>query len=151
MFPASRAGVDIAGHGRDERGHGRGEQEPNACSAQAGRVGRSFEAITEWVQSLGLDILKLEKIAFLIVSKENVLWSKFSSPCTTCPLERFSFACNAMPIMYAWQVRPGMDLSKVTLPTFILEPRSFLEKLADYYFHADLLATYAPLLPAFHA
>lgn len=40
------------------------------------------------------------------------------------------------------QVRPGMDLSKVTLPTFILEPRSFLEKLADYYFHADLLATY---------
>ncbi|CAJ0570251.1 unnamed protein product, partial [Mesorhabditis spiculigera] len=37
------------------------------------------------------------------------------------------------------QVRPGMDLSKVVLPTFILEPRSFLEKLADYYYHADLL------------
>ncbi|EDX12243.1 GD19346 [Drosophila simulans] len=27
------------------------------------------------------------------------------------------------------QVRPGMDLSKVVLPTFILEPRSFLDKL----------------------
>ncbi|KAJ1348595.1 Oxysterol-binding protein- protein 8, partial [Parelaphostrongylus tenuis] len=38
------------------------------------------------------------------------------------------------------QIRPGMDLSKVILPTFILEPRSFLEKLADYYYHADLLA-----------
>ncbi|KRZ77341.1 Oxysterol-binding protein-related protein 8 [Trichinella papuae] len=38
------------------------------------------------------------------------------------------------------QVRPGMDLSKVVLPTFILEPRSFLEKLADYYYHADLLS-----------
>ncbi|GMT35541.1 hypothetical protein PFISCL1PPCAC_26838 [Pristionchus fissidentatus] len=37
------------------------------------------------------------------------------------------------------QVRPGMDLSKVVLPTFILEPRSFLEKLSDYYYHADLL------------
>ncbi len=37
------------------------------------------------------------------------------------------------------QVRPGMDLSKVVLPTFILEPRSFLEKLADYFYHADLL------------
>ncbi|CAF0843371.1 unnamed protein product [Didymodactylos carnosus] len=37
------------------------------------------------------------------------------------------------------QVRPGMDLSKVVLPTFILEPRSFLEKLSDYYHHADLL------------
>jgi len=38
------------------------------------------------------------------------------------------------------QVRPGMDLSKVTLPTFILEPRSFLDKLADYYYHSDYLA-----------
>ena len=38
------------------------------------------------------------------------------------------------------QVRPGMDLSKVVLPTFILEPRSFLEKLSDYYFHCDILA-----------
>lgn len=37
------------------------------------------------------------------------------------------------------QLRPGMDLSKVTLPTFILEPRSFLEKLADYYYHCDIL------------
>ncbi|XP_066934396.1 oxysterol-binding protein-related protein 8-like isoform X1 [Clytia hemisphaerica] len=41
------------------------------------------------------------------------------------------------------QVRPGMDLSKVTLPTFILEPRSFLDKLADYYYHADFLANAA--------
>ncbi|XP_050711635.1 oxysterol-binding protein-related protein 8-like isoform X3 [Eriocheir sinensis] len=38
------------------------------------------------------------------------------------------------------QVRPGMDLSKVVLPTFILEPRSFLDKLSDYYYHADLLS-----------
>lgn len=38
------------------------------------------------------------------------------------------------------QVRPGMDLSKVVLPTFILEPRSFLDKLSDSYYHADYLA-----------
>ncbi|XP_063244066.1 oxysterol-binding protein-related protein 8 isoform X2 [Bacillus rossius redtenbacheri] len=38
------------------------------------------------------------------------------------------------------QVRPGMDLSKVVLPTFILEPRSFLDKLSDSYYHADILA-----------
>lgn len=38
------------------------------------------------------------------------------------------------------QVRPGMDLSKVVLPTFILEPRSFLDKLSDNYYHADMLA-----------
>uniref|UniRef100_A0A8C4ZGT1 Oxysterol-binding protein n=1 Tax=Gadus morhua TaxID=8049 RepID=A0A8C4ZGT1_GADMO len=40
------------------------------------------------------------------------------------------------------QVRPGMDLSKVVLPTFILEPRSFLDKLSDYYYHADFLSQY---------
>ncbi|CAD5122142.1 DgyrCDS10592 [Dimorphilus gyrociliatus] len=38
------------------------------------------------------------------------------------------------------QVRPGMDLSKVVLPTFILETRSFLDKLSDYYYHSDLLS-----------
>ena len=43
------------------------------------------------------------------------------------------------------QLRPGMDLSKVTLPTFILEPRSFLEKLADYYYHCDILSEAAQM------
>ncbi|XP_064635673.1 oxysterol-binding protein-related protein 8-like isoform X3 [Lineus longissimus] len=38
------------------------------------------------------------------------------------------------------QVRPGMDLSKVVLPTFILEPRSFLDKLSDNYYHSDFLS-----------
>mgnify|MGYP002803968213 CR=1 FL=1 len=38
------------------------------------------------------------------------------------------------------QVKPGMDLSKVVLPTFILEPRSFLDKLSDFYYHADFLS-----------
>ncbi|XP_013408205.1 oxysterol-binding protein-related protein 8 [Lingula anatina] len=38
------------------------------------------------------------------------------------------------------QVRPGMDLSKVVLPTFILEPRSLLERYADFYYHADILS-----------
>ena len=32
----------------------------------------------------------------------------------------------------------GMDLSKVVLPTFILEPRSLLEKLGDCMAHAEL-------------
>jgi hypothetical protein len=43
------------------------------------------------------------------------------------------------------QVRPGMDLSKVILPTFILEPRSLLEKLSDYYHHCDILEEYVDL------
>ena len=49
-----------------------------------------------------------------------------------------------MQVTIVWflvkQVRPGMDLSRVVLPTFILEPRSFLDKLSDHYYHADLLS-----------
>jgi len=37
------------------------------------------------------------------------------------------------------QLRIGMDLSRVTLPTFILEPKSFLEKLTDFMTHPDLV------------
>lgn len=38
-----------------------------------------------------------------------------------------------------------MDLSKVVLPTFILEPRSLLEKFSDYYYHCDILEEYVDL------
>ncbi|XP_065197805.1 oxysterol-binding protein-related protein 9-like isoform X2 [Sycon ciliatum] len=38
------------------------------------------------------------------------------------------------------QVRVGMDLTKVVLPTFILERRSMLEMYADFFAHADLFA-----------
>ncbi|XP_050400824.1 oxysterol-binding protein-related protein 9 [Patella vulgata] len=36
------------------------------------------------------------------------------------------------------QVRIGMDLTKVVLPTFILERRSLLEMFADFFAHPDL-------------
>ena len=52
---------------------------------------------------------------------------------------------KSMIWMLLKQVRPGMDLSKVVLPTFILEPRSFLDKLSDYYYHADFLSQYVGL------
>ncbi|KAL6056913.1 oxysterol-binding protein-related protein 5 isoform X3, variant 2 [Balamuthia mandrillaris] len=39
------------------------------------------------------------------------------------------------------QVRIGMDLSRVTLPTFILEPKSFLEKLTDFMTHPSLIVS----------
>jgi len=43
------------------------------------------------------------------------------------------------------QLRIGMDLSRVTLPTFILEPKSFLEKLTDFMTHPDLVLNAASL------
>lgn len=32
------------------------------------------------------------------------------------------------------QLRPGADLSRITLPTFILEPKSMLERITKYVF-----------------
>ena len=39
------------------------------------------------------------------------------------------------------QVRIGMDLTKIVLPTFILERRSLLEMFADFLAHPDLFST----------
>lgn len=41
------------------------------------------------------------------------------------------------------QVKIGMDLTKVVLPTFILERRSLLEMYADYFAHPDLFLNIA--------
>ncbi|KAM0754205.1 Oxysterol-binding protein [Meredithblackwellia eburnea MCA 4105] len=37
------------------------------------------------------------------------------------------------------QLRIGMDLSKVTLPVFVLEPRSMLERVTDFHSHPELM------------
>lgn len=37
------------------------------------------------------------------------------------------------------QLRVGMDLSKVSFPTFVLEPRSMLERITDFMAHPDLI------------
>ncbi|OLL24592.1 Oxysterol-binding [Neolecta irregularis DAH-3] len=34
---------------------------------------------------------------------------------------------------------PGMDLTRVTLPTFVLEPKSMLERITNFMCHPDLL------------
>jgi hypothetical protein len=40
------------------------------------------------------------------------------------------------------QLRKGTDLSRVTLPTFVLEPRSMLEKFTDFMGHPELVVQY---------
>ncbi|RCI11868.1 hypothetical protein L249_4214 [Ophiocordyceps polyrhachis-furcata BCC 54312] len=37
------------------------------------------------------------------------------------------------------QLRPGADLSRVVLPTFILEPRSMLERITNFMCHPEML------------
>ncbi len=41
------------------------------------------------------------------------------------------------------QVKIGMDLTKVVLPTFILERRSLLEMYADFFAHPDIFVSIA--------
>lgn len=43
-----------------------------------------------------------------------------------------------MSLIKSGQLSVGMDLTKVTLPTFILEPRSLTEKLSDFWMHPDI-------------
>ena len=40
------------------------------------------------------------------------------------------------------QLRKGMDLHRVTLPTFVLEPRSMLERMTDFMAHPEILIKY---------
>lgn len=40
-----------------------------------------------------------------------------------------------------------MDLSKIALPTFVLEPRSLLERITDFFSHPELIFGYAGLRP----
>lgn len=37
------------------------------------------------------------------------------------------------------QLKPGMDLSRITLPTFVLEPRSMLERISDFMSHPEIV------------
>ncbi|QKX62845.1 uncharacterized protein TRUGW13939_10010 [Talaromyces rugulosus] len=43
------------------------------------------------------------------------------------------------------QLRPGADLSRVTLPTFILEPRSMLERITNFMAHPETLLPMADI------
>ncbi len=41
------------------------------------------------------------------------------------------------------QLAKGTELSRVSLPTFVLEPRSFCERFVDFMSHPQLLLEYA--------
>ncbi len=44
--------------------------------------------------------------------------------------------------VFFFKARISLDLTKITLPTFILERRSFLEMLADFLAHPDEFVKY---------
>jgi hypothetical protein len=44
------------------------------------------------------------------------------------------------------QLTKGMDLHRVTLPTFVLEPRSMLERITDFMSHPEMMIPYVTWL-----
>ena len=44
------------------------------------------------------------------------------------------------------QLRDGTELSKVSLPTFVLEPRSMCERLCDFFNYQEYLYRYHTVL-----
>lgn len=71
----------------------------------------------------------------------RMLFSKsdYSLCCPFIPLAVGSLQSEGSVISYLLsQLRIGMDLTRITLPTFILEKRSTLEMYADFLAHPDL-------------
>lgn len=65
--------------------------------------------------------------------------SDYSLCCPFIPLAVGSLQSEGSVISYLLsQLRIGMDLTRITLPTFILEKRSTLEMYADFLAHPDL-------------
>lgn len=57
------------------------------------------------------------------------------------PISPDGIQANKSVIMHMLsQVRVGMDLTRIVLPTFILEKRSLLEMYAEFLAHPDLFA-----------
>ncbi|OXA63532.1 Oxysterol-binding protein-related protein 9 [Folsomia candida] len=53
-------------------------------------------------------------------------------------------------ISFLWsQLRVGMDLTSITLPTYILERRSLLEMYADFFAHPDMFVGITDRRPNF--
>jgi hypothetical protein len=48
------------------------------------------------------------------------------------PVSRVLMAIVIVLLSIISQLRPGADLSRITLPTFILEPKSMLERITKY-------------------
>ena len=92
-----------------------------------------------FLASLLLDnvLAQSESLAALIASLSGIFVSRDLASCSL--LHSGSVAANKSLIMHMLsQVRVGMDLTRVTLPTFILEKRSLLQMYAEFFAHPDV-------------
>ncbi|KAL7670534.1 hypothetical protein ACOME3_005469 [Neoechinorhynchus agilis] len=72
------------------------------------------------------------------------MWDKYDACCDQEDMEERRVDTSIFMHLLS-QVKIGMDLTRVTLPTFILERRSFLEMIADFLAHPDFFADIAKM------
>lgn len=69
----------------------------------------------------------------------NVLMAIISQCASSAPLRGSLWSSDVVAADRDSTVRPGMDLTKIALPTFVLEPRSLLERVTDFFSHPELV------------
>ncbi|XP_059508595.1 oxysterol-binding protein-related protein 8 isoform X3 [Stegostoma tigrinum] len=111
------------------------EESDNDALEKSGKSEESDSDISEKHDDLYSDLQPVKETSYVEESHEELGETGEDSQTEVVSEENKSLIWTLLK-----QVRPGMDLSKVVLPTFILEPRSFLDKLSDYYYHADFLS-----------
>jgi hypothetical protein len=106
-----------------------------SLSGKAGRRSSDASGRGERPEGNENDTSELDK------EEGNILGSIISQ----CKSDDMTWRCKLEGAMADGVVRPGMDLSKIALPTFVLEPRSLLERITDFFSHPDLIFGYVSL------
>lgn len=75
----------------------------------------------------------------LKLKKDNSDESIDNTPQSTDDVDEMDNENQSILLSIIAQLRPGSDLTKITLPTFVLEKKSMLERIANAFFTPDLL------------
>ncbi|MGH0147880.1 UNVERIFIED_CONTAM: hypothetical protein FKN15_014227 [Acipenser sinensis] len=112
-----------------------GYSDKSDCGANESSRRLTEESDTDQSQTQKDVLVELQATSYVEQGREEM-----AEAGVACQTETVSEENKGLMWTMLKQLRPGMDLSRVVLPTFILEPRSFLDKLSDYYYHADFLS-----------
>ncbi|MGH0122819.1 UNVERIFIED_CONTAM: hypothetical protein FKN15_003306 [Acipenser sinensis] len=112
-----------------------GYSDKSDCGANESSRRLTEESDTDQSQTQKDVLVELQATSYVEQGREEMAEAGVASQTETVSEENKGLMWTILK-----QLRPGMDLSRVVLPTFILEPRSFLDKLSDYYYHADFLS-----------
>lgn len=76
---------------------------------------------------------KLDKLKLKTTSEDIEDDSGHAKPDNSDDIDEVDSEYQNILLSIIAQLRPGMDLSKITLPTFILEKKSMLERITNFF------------------